>query len=170
MTNDEFLAHVTAAIIRGPELSVENALASESFTPEAYFEVITQRLEAQVARNIRDRLSIVEGEKRSQLLEAHKQTYTALVVGLGEYVFNHTNKEDLAAYCINPEGFSDTYRALSESADEIVRTGVSGYTAQLKRQNDANEQVKPQEQPNNEVVPEKGEPPKQQEFNPFVKG
>ena len=170
MSNDEFLSYVEAAAKRGSELNTENVLANYNFTAEAYFEVITQQLEAQVARDIYNMVSTAEGEKRNQLLEAHKQTYTATIVGLGEYVFNHTNKEDLAAYCINPEGFSDTYRALSESADEIVRTGVSGYTAQLKRENDANEQVKPQEQPNNEAAPEKGEPPKQQEVNPFVKG
>jgi hypothetical protein len=167
MTDDGFLAHVKAAIIRGPELSVENALASESFTPEAYFEVITQRLEAQVARNIRDRLSIVEGEKRSQLLEAHKQTYTALVVGLGEYVFNHTNKEDLAAYCSHPEEFSDVYHTLNDSADEIIRTGVFKYMTQLKQENAANEQAKQQEQPKNEATLENKN---QQEINPFAKG
>ena len=167
MTDDDFLAHVEAAMIRGPELSVENALASESFTPEAYFEVITQRLEAQVARNIRDRLSIVEGEKRSQLLEAHKQTYTALVVGLGEYVFSHTNKEDLAAYCSHPEEYSEVYHTLKDSADEIIRTGVFKYMTQLKQENAANEQAKQQEQPKNEATLENKN---QQEINPFAKG
>lgn len=170
MSNEDFFAYVEAAQMRGSELSTENVLASENCTPEAYFEVITQQLEAQVARNIYNSVSIAKGEKRNQLLEAHKQTYTAMIVGLGEYVFSNTNKEALAAYCSHPEEHSDVYYALTESADEIVRTGVFGYTTQLRRENAANAQAKQQEQPNNEVTLKNEEPQKQQESNPFVKG
>jgi hypothetical protein len=93
-----------------------------------------------------------------------------MVIGLGEYVFNHANKEAIAAYCSHPEEFSDVYRTLKDSADEIVRTGVFKYMTQLKRENAANEQAKQQKQPNNEVTLENEEPKNQQEINPFVKG
>jgi hypothetical protein len=127
-------------------------------------------LEAQVARDIYNSLRGTKGEKRSQLLEAHKQTYTAIVVGLGEYVFNHTNKEDLAAYCSQPEEYSNTYYALSESAGEIVRTGVFRYMTQLRHENAANAQANQQEQPKNDATLENEAPKNQQERNPFVKG
>lgn len=170
MTNDDFLAHVEATAMRGSELSTENVLASENVTPEAYFEVITQQLEVQVARNIRDSLLVKFGEKRNQLLEAHKQAYTAMVAGLGEYVFNHTDKDALAAYCSQPEAYSETYYALSDSAGEIVRTGVFRYMTQLRHENAANAQANQQEQPKNEATLENEAPKNQQERNPFVKG
>ena len=154
-------------MIRGPELSVENALASESFTPEAYFEVITQRLEAQVAKNIRDSLTMLTDAEKDQRLEASRQNYTSMVMGLGEYVFNNADKEALAAYCSHPEEFSNVYHTLNDSADEIIRTGVFKYMTQLKQENAANEQAKQQEQPKNEATPENKN---QQEINPFAKG
>lgn len=170
MSNDDFLSYVEAAAMRGSELNTEKVLANYNFTPESYFEVITQQLEAQVAKNIGASVSVETGEKRNQILEAHKKTYTAMIIGLGEYVFNHTNKEDLAAYCIRPEAFSDVYCALKDSADEIVRTGILGYTRQLNRENAANAQAKQQEQQNNEVTLENKAPKKQQEVNSVVKG
>lgn len=170
MTNDDFLAHVEAAIMRGSELSTENTLANYNITPESYFEAITQQLEAQVAKNIRDSVSVETGEERNQILEAYKKNYTAMVVGLGDYVFNHTNKEALAAYCINPEAFTDVYSALHDSADEIVRTGVLGYTTQLNQENATKEQAKQQEQPNKEATLENSEPQPQKEGNPLGMG
>lgn len=93
-----------------------------------------------------------------------------MVVGLGDYVFNHTNKEALAAYCINPEAFTDVYSALHDSADEIVRTGVLGYTTQLNQENATKEQAKQQEQPNKEATLENSEPQPQKEGNPLGMG
>ena len=157
--------------MRGSQLNTESVLTSENCTPEAYFEVITQQLEAQVARNIYNKASNEnDANKRNQILEDHKKNYTAIVVGLGDYVVSHTDKTNLAAHCSHPVEYSDAYHALSESAGEIVNTGVHGDLTQLNRENAANEQAKQQEQPNKEVMLKDEGPKSQQEFFPFVKG
>lgn len=171
MTNEQFFDHVKAIYNRGEDLSVNSVMTGEDCTPEKYYEVMTQLLEAQVAKDIFSRAFLENDDNtRNQMLEAHKKTYTAIVVGLGNYVVDHTSKKDLAEHCSHPKNYSAAYQALCKSSDEILRTGVFGYLRQLNRENATNEQAKQQEQQKNEVTLKNEAPQSQQERNPFAKG
>lgn len=170
MSNEDFFNHVEAAYKRGEDLSVISVLTGKDCTPEKYYEAMTQQLEAQVARDIY--LSAVgqtDAEKRNQILEANKKNYTAIVVGLGDYVVNHTNKADLSEHCKQPQDNTPEYAALKKSSDEIFLTGVNGYIKQLDLENATNEPEKRQEQPENKVTLENEASKNQQEINPFTK-
>ena len=170
MSNEDFLDHVKAAYDQGATLDTESVLTGENCTPEAYYEVMTQQLEAKIARDIYTQASGESDiEKRNAILDAHKKTYTAMVVGLGDYVVSHTSKTDLAEHCSHPEDNTDAYENLRNSSDEIFNTGVYGYFKQLKQENAAKEQENLQEQPKNEVKAENEVSKHQQEINPFVK-
>lgn len=169
MSNEDFLDHVKAAYDQGATLDTESVLTGENCTPEAYYEVMTQQLEAKIARDIYTQASGESDiEKRNAILDAHKKTYTAMVVGLGDYVFNHTDKNILNAFCQKPFVDSTEYTALINASEDLLTNAVHRYTAQLSAQNAANEQQKQNSLPKNEVILENDAPQKQQESNPMI--
>ena len=171
MSNEEFFNHVQSAHKRGEELSVSGVLTSENCTPENYYEVVTQRLESKVAGEILQKASAATTvEERNNILDAYKKNYTAIVVGLGEYVVSQTNNGVLTEHCSHPQEQSAAYTALTASSDALFLNGVNGYLEQMNRENTANEQASQQEKLNNEVRLENEAPKKQQENNPLAKG
>ena len=90
-----------------------------------------------------------------------------MVVGLGDYVFNHTDKNILNAFCQKPFVDSTEYTALISASEDLLTNAVHGYTAQLSAQNAANEQQQ-NSLPKNEVILENDAPQKQQESNPMI--
>ena len=152
MSNEEFFAHVKVTSEQGNDLTVVSVLNSEKCTPEAYYNIMTQKLESQVAGSIYRKAVLARtDEEKNQILEAQKKIYTSMVVGMGDYVVNHTSKKDLAEHCKHPKEFSPEYRALLQSSDEISRTGVNGYIKQVNRENAANEQAKQQSQSQQQI-------------------
>ena len=170
MSNDAFLDHVKAACKRGEELSVTAVLTGKDCTPDKYFDVVTRQLESKVAGEIlQNALDATTEQQRNTVLAAHKKTYTAMVVGLGDYVVSHTNKADLTEHCKHPTAPTPESRALSKSSDEILLTGVKGYLSQLNRENTEIEQAMQQTHPKKEAALENAPSKKQQELNPFTK-
>ena len=151
MTADQFFDYVKSVHEQAGTHSFVDAMSSKDCTPATYYNSVTKSLETKVATDIYLRAVGAKGEERTQLLEAYKKNYTAIAVGLGEYVVNHTNKDILAAHCSHPEEVSSEYFALSQASDEIIRTGVEGYLNQLKEFNNANASSAPlNNEPQNE--------------------
>jgi hypothetical protein len=154
MTTDQFFNYVKSIQEQADDFSVNSVLTSKDCTPEKYYTVVTQNLEAQIASEVyREAVLTTDESKRTQILEAYKEHYTAMAIGLGDFVVKHTNKDHLAAHCRHPQDYSAEYNSLTGSSDNILFDGVKRYMEELKAQNAANA---PAEQP-------KKEPPKSNE-------
>ena len=170
MTNEEFLNHVKAAYDRGANLDTDSVLMGENCSPEAYYEVMTQQLEARIAKDIYLKATKETNiELRNKILDEHKKDYTAIVVGLGDYVFNHTDKNMLNTHCENPQIDSPEFAALLDVSNDLLNNAVDGYTAELNAHNAANEQHKQENQLRNEANLENDAAHIQKENNPVVK-
>jgi hypothetical protein len=148
MTTDQFFNYVKSIHERADDFSVGSVLTSKDFTPESYYHVVTQNLEAKVAAEIYRKAVLADDSKKNQILDAYKQNYTAMAIGLGDYVVRHTNKDRLVEHCRHPQEYSAAYSSLSEAADMLIFDGVDGYLRELKAQNAANA---PAEQPKKEL-------------------
>lgn len=163
LSADEFLKHLSAvgdADLLTPNKTLD-VLNNKACKPEDYFNAVTEQLEAKVARGIVMSASGLTSAAREAFLNEQKELYTAMISGLGDYVFNHTNKDALLTHCKNPQFTNAEFGTLLNASDAFLKTAVDGYTQELNEQNATKAKEAQAEQPGKQVEKELNEPQKQ---------
>ena len=144
MTLQEFTKYLDMVKARGEQFHAADMLNAEgSISPESYLTAMTYELEGQLAASILEQYeNNLDPREAEATLDKYRQLYTPMIVGLGQYVFNHTDLDALASHCRDPHPFSETYDRLMANHDDLLQNSVSRYTEQLQNENalNANEQ------------------------------
>lgn len=166
MTADDFFAHVNSRWGTLDGITAAGVLEKKDCQPDDYYDIVTRQLEAIVAKNIvMETLRRGDGD-REAFLDEQKAIYPATIKGLRDYVVNHTDKNILNAFCKMPDVDSVEYTALMSASTDLMANAINGYTAELDVLNKANEVVKAQEAPVEELALDNQ---MQQQRAPFVK-
>lgn len=134
MNPQQFNEYLTElANTNSPEL-ISDTIKDDGFTPDKYYKAMTTMMESQVAKKLlAEANKITDKTEKEAFLDTQKKTYTALTVGLRDFV-----KESIDANLINTyvqtHDFSNRTK-LWVASTNLEMHGVDQYMEKLKAEN-----------------------------------
>ena len=140
----QFKAHLGTAYSNGSNVDIKKVLDSKNCSAEIYFDAMARKIEAQVARTMMTTLN--NAPNPEEALKQQTALYVPLVADLKTFIISNTDVETLNRYCTGPRNPEDALK-LQQSADDLVKNGVSRYLEETAKKNAEKEKAKSADAP-----------------------
>ena len=143
MSPAEFKDHLHLVYSQGVNTNIAKVIEHKDFSPEKYYQAVTNIMEGQVAKGI---IGCLKGNANPDaFLNEQKMIYTPLIADLKTFVAENTDKTILERYCSGNDRQADDTKYLQDTAAYFSKEGVNKYLEITNQKNAENEQNMQQE-------------------------